>query len=164
MIQESKARKETPLYSGVMKYFPDALCEVARLSKVGNDKHNPGEPLHWSREKSSDHGDCILRHQLDAGTYDSEDGFLHDVKVAWRALAQLQLALEKEEAEMEDLEDLEDLEDVTDGTTDDTTVDRHIRADELRESFVVDGYSETCRCGQCVKDRIKIAAVLDGVA
>ena len=90
---DSAARKEAPVYSGVLRYFPDALMEVARLSKHGNDKHNPGQPLHWAREKSSDHGDCIVRHQLEAGTVDT-DGFLHDVKVAWRALAQLQLAIE----------------------------------------------------------------------
>jgi hypothetical protein len=91
---DSAARKHVPMYSGLLRYFPDACAEVARLSQAANDKHNPGEPMHWSREKSSDHGDCIVRHQTDAGTMD-DDGFLHDVKVAWRALAQLQLALER---------------------------------------------------------------------
>lgn len=93
----SDARKNIPLATGLLDYFPDALAAVARLSKIGNDKHNPGEPLHWSREKSSDHADCIMRHMLDRGTVD-EDGELHDVKVAWRALAQLQVALEKQKA------------------------------------------------------------------
>ena len=86
-------RKAVPLMTGCLDYFPDALAEVARLSKIGNDKHNPGEPLHWSREKSNDHADCIIRHMLDRGTVDT-DGILHDAKVAWRALAQLQLAIE----------------------------------------------------------------------
>lgn len=91
---DSAARKEAPVFSGVMSYFPDALMDVALLSKIGNDKHNPGQPLHWSRDKSSDHGDCVARHQLETGTIDT-DGRLHDTKVAWRALAQLQLAIEK---------------------------------------------------------------------
>lgn len=91
---DSAARKEAPVFSGVMKYFPKALAAVARLSKIGNDKHNPGEALHWSRGKSDDHGDCIARHQLEAGTIDT-DGRLHDEKVAWRALAQLEIAIEK---------------------------------------------------------------------
>ena len=91
---DSTERKNAPVFSGVLAYFPDALIEIARLSKMGNDKHNPGQPLHWSREKSGDHADCIVRHQLEAGTLDT-DGILHDAKVAWRALAQLQIALEK---------------------------------------------------------------------
>lgn len=94
----SAERKATPLYSGVLKYFPQALLAVARLSQIGNDKHNPGEPLHWSREKSNDHLDCIARHLIDAGTVDGEDGLLHDVKLAWRALANLELALEAQRA------------------------------------------------------------------
>lgn len=91
---DSAERKDAPVFSGVMKYFPKALAAVAQLSKIGNDKHNPGQPLHWSREKSSDHGDCIARHQLEAGTIDT-DGRLHDEKVAWRALAQLEIAIEQ---------------------------------------------------------------------
>jgi hypothetical protein len=92
---DSAARKVVPLATGVLDYFPDALAAVARLSQIGNDKHNPGQPLHWSRDKSNDHADCILRHMIDRGTLDT-DGELHDTKVAWRALAQLQLAIEKQ--------------------------------------------------------------------
>jgi hypothetical protein len=90
-------RKAVPLFTGVFKYFPDALIEVARLSKIGNDQHNPGEPLHWSKHKSFDHGNCILRHQLDAGAID-DDNVRHSTKVAWRALAQLQIEIEAEKA------------------------------------------------------------------
>lgn len=88
-------RKAAPIYSGVVKYFPDALFEVAHLSKVGNDQHNPGEPLHWAKEKSTDEGDALLRHQVDAGTRDT-DGVRHSAKVAWRALAQLQREIDAE--------------------------------------------------------------------
>jgi hypothetical protein len=88
-------RKATPIWSGVLCYFPDAIAAVARLSKKGNDKHNPGEPLHWSRDKSNDHGDCILRHQMEPDAIDPDTGELHAVAVAWRALAQLQLLEEK---------------------------------------------------------------------
>lgn len=95
METDSDKRKDLPVFSGFVAYFPDAMVEVARLSKAGNDKHNPGEPLHWSRDKSSDHLDCIQRHLIDAGTMDT-DGFLHDVKVAWRAMANLQLLMEAE--------------------------------------------------------------------
>jgi hypothetical protein len=96
----SKARKDVPLFSGVMAYFPDALVEVARLSKAGNDKHNPGQPLHWAREKSMDHADCIARHLLEYDQADPEDGILHATKVAWRALALLQEEMERRGAPM----------------------------------------------------------------
>ena len=91
----AKARKDTPLCTGVLDYFPLALAEVARVSKAGNDQHNPGEPLHWSREKSRDHADCILRHLMERGTVGA-DGMRHSAQLAWRALALLQVELETE--------------------------------------------------------------------
>jgi len=90
---DSSARKETPLYSGFMAYFPAAMAEVSRLSKNGSERHNPGQPICHSRHKSNDHADCLLRHLLEAGTRD-DDGFSHTVKVAWRAMALLQEELE----------------------------------------------------------------------
>lgn len=92
---DSRIRKDTPIYSGVLKYFPRALAEIARVSKVGNDKHNPGQPLHWSKDKSNDHADCIARHLLEAGTIDLDDGCRHSAKLAWRALANLETELEE---------------------------------------------------------------------
>jgi hypothetical protein len=92
---DSDRRKTIALYSGVLRYFPDALAEVARLSQAGNDKHNAGQPMHWDRSKSGDELDCLVRHLMEAGTIDV-DGFHHDVKVAWRALANLQKLLERE--------------------------------------------------------------------
>lgn len=88
-------RKAIPITTGVLDYFPDAIAEVARVSKAGNDQHNPGQPLHWAKEKSTDHADCIVRHLIERGTRDS-DGQRHSAKVAWRALALLQTELEKE--------------------------------------------------------------------
>lgn len=94
LTTDSQERKDTPIYSGVVKYFPLALAEIARLSKTGNDKHNPGQPLHWSRGKSNDHADCVMRHLMEVGTIDPDDGHRHATKLAWRALALLQLELE----------------------------------------------------------------------
>lgn len=90
---DAKERKTIPLWSGLFKYFPDALVEVARLSYIGNLQHNPGQALHWAREKSIDQEDTLLRHLLDSGSVDT-DGVRHSTKVAWRALAKLQLELE----------------------------------------------------------------------
>ena len=88
-------RKQRPLARGVLDYFGDALMEVAYTSFLGNQQHNPGEELHWAKEKSTDHADCILRHLKDRGTVDT-DGVRHSAKVAWRALALLQIEIEKE--------------------------------------------------------------------
>ena len=89
-------RKDYPVYTGVLKYFPKALMEVSKVSKIGNDQHNPNQPLHWSKEKSNDHPDALTRHLLEAEDID-EDGVLHLAKVAWRALAWLETKLEKNE-------------------------------------------------------------------
>lgn len=92
---EPAERKNCPITTGVLDYFPAALAEVARVSKAGNDQHNPGEPLHWARAKSADHADCIGRHLVERGTLDT-DGQRHSAKLAWRALALLQMELEAE--------------------------------------------------------------------
>lgn len=93
---DSAARKEIPLCSGLLDYFPAALAEVARVSKYGNDKHNPGEPLHHARGKSMDHADCIGRHLVERGGFDGP--MRHSACLAWRALALLQEELEAEGA------------------------------------------------------------------
>lgn len=97
---EAKARKAVPLATGCLDYFPDALAAVAELSRIGNDQHNPGQPLHWSREKSNDHPDCLARHFVERGTIDT-DKVRHSTKVCWRALAILQLEIEAAKASSE---------------------------------------------------------------
>lgn len=93
--EDSDERKEIPLARGLIDYFPDALAYVARISKFGNDKHNPGQPIHHARGKSTDHADCIARHLVDRGTTDS-NGLRHSGYLAWRALALLQEELEND--------------------------------------------------------------------
>lgn len=90
---EAKARKSVPIFSGVLRYFPDALVAIAQLSLIGNRQHNAGKPLHWDRSKSGDELDALTRHLLEAGTVDT-DGVRHSVKVAWRSLANLQKEIE----------------------------------------------------------------------
>jgi len=93
--EDSYTRKNIPITTGVLDYFPLAIAAVAELSKQGNDKHNPGEPLHWARGKSTDHADCIPRHLIDRGRF-AKDGTRHSASLAWRALALLQEELEAE--------------------------------------------------------------------
>ena len=42
-------RKQTPIFTGVLNYFPDAIREVAKCSYAGQQQHNPDKPLAWDR-------------------------------------------------------------------------------------------------------------------
>lgn len=91
---DAKARKAIPVWSGCIAYFPNALVAIAGLSQRANDQHNPGEPLHWAMEKSTDEQDAGMRHAIEplligASEYDA-DGTAHKVKKAWRACAELE--------------------------------------------------------------------------
>lgn len=88
-------RKAIPVLTGVLDYFPMALAAVAAVSRAGNEQHNPGQPIHWARGKSTDHGDCAVRHLMQRGTRDV-DGTPHSAKAAWRVLALLQEECEEE--------------------------------------------------------------------
>jgi hypothetical protein len=107
---DSDARKEIPLRAGCYNYFPAALAGVARWSKQGNDKHNPGQPLHHARGKSMDHEECIERHGTDLAdlqaAHDRAADFVEQERLvvqmldeydarAWRALAASQEFREK---------------------------------------------------------------------
>lgn len=92
---DANHRKDIPL-AAVLDYFPDALMAIAHLIKVGNDQHNPGQPLHWARGKSMDQADCLIRHFIDRGTIDT-DTVRHSTKMSWRSLALLQIEIEDAE-------------------------------------------------------------------
>jgi hypothetical protein len=91
---QKQERKQMPVFSGVLKYFPDAIREVAKTSWIGNQQHHPNKPLHWDRSKSGDELDALTRHLMEAGEIDT-DLIRHSAKVAWRALANLQKELEE---------------------------------------------------------------------
>lgn len=91
---DAAQRKAVPIATGVIDYFPDALAAIAECSRLGNEQHNPGKPLHWDRSKSGDESDALIRHFIERGTVDI-DGIRHSTKTAWRALALLQKELEQ---------------------------------------------------------------------
>jgi len=92
---EAKKRKDTPMYSGLLKYFPRALAEVSRCSLAGHRQHATGdEPMQWYKDRSMDHEDALVRHLADHSLDpEDKDGILHLSKVAWRALAALEVYL-----------------------------------------------------------------------
>jgi hypothetical protein len=91
----SAQRKEYPLVTGCIDYFPDALALVSHVSYKGNQKHNPGQKLHHARGKSSDHLDCIGRHLTERKEIDPDTQIIHMANEVWRSLAELQEMLEK---------------------------------------------------------------------
>jgi hypothetical protein len=80
----------------------EGLAAVAFTSKVGNDQHHHGEPLHWDKSKNTDHLDCLARHIIDKDSLDT-DGVPHMFKIAWRALALLETALESGTINLEEV-------------------------------------------------------------
>jgi hypothetical protein len=93
---DAESRNGIPMADGLLYYFPNALAEVAKVSRIGNEQHNPGQPMHWDRSKSTDHANKILRHLVDAGRLDGS-GVRHSAYMAWRALALLQEEIERDE-------------------------------------------------------------------
>ena len=82
-----------PVITGCYDFFPDALEYVARVSYKATAQHHPDAEMHWDRSKSRDHVNSLGRHLIDRGSLDT-DGLRHTGKVAWRALAMLQVELE----------------------------------------------------------------------
>lgn len=94
--EDDELRAEFPMADGLLDYFPNALAEVAKISKLAGDKHHPGDPIHWERGKSTDHRNKIIRHLIDSGKKD-QFGNRHSGGLAWRALALLQEEIERDE-------------------------------------------------------------------
>lgn len=94
-------RKKWELWTFLTEYFPDSFLEVVRVAIVGNDQHNPGEPLHWARGKSADQMNTALRHMWDHKTLGPLDTDMcyHLAKAIWRLSAELQLVIEKRRLE-----------------------------------------------------------------
>lgn len=83
----AEARKAIPVYTGFIKYFPNAIAAIAHHSLIGGMQHGQTpDTLHWDRTKSTDELDALMRHIVE------EDW----VATAWRALANLEKQIEKE--------------------------------------------------------------------
>ena len=96
---DDKQRKELQYWTFLTEYFLKAWMAVANVAIAGNRQHNPGEKLHWAREKSKDQMNTAFRHQLDyaMGVKKDTDGQYHLAKAIWRLSAQLQLDIEQDE-------------------------------------------------------------------
>jgi hypothetical protein len=89
--QREMKRKEQPVYTGFLAYFPNAVKYVSHVSLKCNEQHHPDKPLHWDKKKSTDDPDAMLRHLIDhIENPVDDDGLYHLGKVAWRAMANLE--------------------------------------------------------------------------
>lgn len=85
--EAAEERKQIPVYSAFVRFFPRAMVAVTQKSMEGQRQHNPdGERIEWIRSKSADDKDSLMRHIID------EDW----AAVAWRAMAILEKELEGE--------------------------------------------------------------------
>jgi hypothetical protein len=102
LSSDNTTRKNTRIVGGVLGYFPAAIVGVAKHSADNNERYNPGQPMHWSIDKSIEHGECAQRHLLDVSELrvaidrapdlrtklDLIDAILTEANaLAWRALA-----------------------------------------------------------------------------
>lgn len=93
--KDAADRKALPVYTYITEYFPDALLAEVGVAWQGNQQHNLGEAMHWSREKSTDQMDCAVRHIIDHAVNPIDtDGQYHLAKAIWRLKAELQLIIE----------------------------------------------------------------------
>lgn len=90
---------KSPIFAGLLDYFPRACRAVANVSDVGARKYT------WKGWETVPDGynrysNALARHLVDSsvdGPVDSETGCLHDAQVAWNALARLELYLREQE-------------------------------------------------------------------
>ena len=99
-IKDTGKNKKPPISIGLFAYFPDALREVAVVSAFGSQKHAvPLEMRGFAKLHPSIFADARARHELAIykdGDVNAADGnCYHLAQIAWNALAELQIKLER---------------------------------------------------------------------
>lgn len=90
---------KSPVFRGLLDYFPRACLAIAQVSEAGAKKYS------WKGWEKVDDGvnrfsDALVRHIVNEsieGEYDPE-GFLHKAQQAWNACAALELFLRQKES------------------------------------------------------------------
>lgn len=80
---------------GFMRYFPNAIVEVARVSEFGAQKYAWGD---WRFVDAGveRYSEALGRHLLETNPVDPESNLLHAAHTAWNAMARLELMLKDE--------------------------------------------------------------------
>ena len=91
--------KKTKFLRYFFRKFPRAIQAVAEVSKDGDAKHSGAVRSYLSVENGhQEFSEAMMRHIFDeimTGPIDSEDGKLHAARIAWAALARLEIQLEE---------------------------------------------------------------------
>jgi hypothetical protein len=90
---------KTPVYQGLIDYFPRACMAVADISGFGAAKYD------WKGWESVPNGvarysNAGFRHvfkEVIEGPYDKDSGMLHKAHAAWNAMAALELYMREQE-------------------------------------------------------------------
>jgi hypothetical protein len=113
---DDKLRKHLPVFTYITKYCPKALVEMTKVSVVNNVRYNPDRApadINWNRDRSKDQLGSSLRHMMESAV----DGKVFEIvppdiaaktgitriyvlaENAWRAVAALELEIERVQAE-----------------------------------------------------------------
>lgn len=90
---------KAPMGQGLLAYFPEALGEVAHVSRYGKEKYETAYvERNWAKVEDGEQRylDAALRHitaHLTGQTYDVESGHPHLAHAAWSILAAREIGL-----------------------------------------------------------------------
>lgn len=110
-----KERKNLPVFDMLVRYFPKAMREITRVCVANNVRYSPDRApndINWARGKSPNQLGSLFRHMLERAV----DGKVFEdvppevtaatgiekvyvlAEAAWRACAELELEIEREES------------------------------------------------------------------
>ena len=87
---------KAPVWQGVFANFPNALLQVAHVSRYGQTKHPSYQNWQQVPDALNRYRDGLGRHMLEIAAgeqFDAESKLLHAAHFAWNALAVLELQL-----------------------------------------------------------------------
>lgn len=86
---------KSPVFRGLIDYFPRACSAVANVSLAGANKY-AWKGWEHVPDGINRYSDALVRHLVDEsanGAIDKDTGLLHSAQVAWNSLARLELKL-----------------------------------------------------------------------
>jgi len=114
--EDDKLRKMLPMFKQYVRYFPKAQREITKVSVVNNVRYNPtraANDINWNRGLSPHQLDSafhhMLEHAIDGKIFDTVPEDVQKMtgiervyilaEASWRLQAELELLIEKVEAE-----------------------------------------------------------------
>ena len=100
--------KKTKYLRFFFRKFPLALKAVAEVAEEGDAKHNGTVNSFLSIENGhQEYSEAMVRHilaEIIEGPTDPDDGILHSAKIAWGALARLEIELQNRDGIIADFQ------------------------------------------------------------